>query len=104
MAIVAWAYMVETDTGLSKKKVGELLTMIPDDVEVLPFSTDITVNGQSLLEANSIAYGFLDNDHYDDMLQIQKTLAGVCNDWTKLRQDSIYTADNGLQIVLIHNP
>lgn len=96
--IVAWTYMVEAETGLSKKQLNSLLFSIPQEAEVVPFSND----EESMLEANSIAYGFIDNGFIEEYeTEIKQTLANVCNDWDKVRKDKTYTTPSGLKVVML---
>lgn len=94
---IAWAHMVELDAGLTKEETSKLLNLVPEDVDVVPFTSDI----DGRLESNSIAYGFLDNDHYDSLSEVQDVLISICNDWSNERQDKTYLLKNGHQIVML---
>lgn len=93
---IAWAHMVEMDAGLTKAETFKLLNLVPEEVDVVPFNSDI----DGRLESNSIAYGFLDNDYYESLSEVQDVLISICNDWEIERQDKTYLLKNGHQIVM----
>lgn len=95
--VVAWAYMVELDDGLTKSQIQKLLQTVPSDKQLIPFDLD---NSQ-LLEANSMAIGFVDNDFYDELDQIKRITAAVCNDWSLESDDALYSIPNGKQIKML---
>jgi hypothetical protein len=100
--VVAWAYMMEIDNGLKREQIKKMMNLMPYAVEVVPFHTDVVdENNESLLKANSIAFGFVNNEYFEDLLEIQKTFAAVCNDWKLERKDKIYKTKNGLNIMLL---
>lgn len=104
MKIIAWAYMVELESGLSKKQTMTLLERMPNEIEeFIPFTNDLVMNGSPLLEANSIAYGFLDNEYEDELDDVQGTLAAVCNDWELEKEDFLYPTKSGYGVLLLHD-
>lgn len=88
MATIAWAYMVELEDGLSKEQLTTLMNLVPEGVEVFPFSLD---NGTTPMLANSMAIGFIDNDCFEEIPNVQEVLAEVCNDWENEQKDNTYT-------------
>lgn len=93
---IAWAYMVESESGLSKSQYQRLLNKVPDETELIPFSNDAV----GLLEANSVAYGFIDNEYFDNLQEVQEALAIVCNDWNNEKRNEIYTTASGYKVIM----
>lgn len=95
--IIAWAYMVELEAGLTKKQIRDVMESIPSNVAVLPFS----LNETSLPEANSTVIGVINDEFYDDYLEeIKQVLASVCNDWRNERADHLYVLSDGHQVMM----
>jgi hypothetical protein len=91
MTVIAWAYMVELEDGLSKDQVNKLLELAPAGTDVFPFSLE---GGSAPVEANSMAIGFINNEYFDEIGNVQMTLANVCNDWDNERDDQTYILDS----------
>lgn len=96
--------MVELEDGLSKKQVEKLLSLVPNDAEVFPITLQ---DLPELVEANSMAIGFIRNDYYDARENVLKTWANVCNDWENEREDYTYLLageddkEEALQVILL---
>lgn len=96
--VIAWAYMVELDDGLTKRKMRSLIDLMPADIEVFPFE----LNEPGMLTANSMAIGFIDNDFYSEYVnEVKQKLADVCNDWTNERNDNLYILNDGKQVKML---
>lgn len=100
MTIIAWAYMVELEDGLAKKQVEKLMKLVPEGTEVFPFSLE---GGAAEVMSNSMAIGFIDNDYFEKINDVQITLATVCNDWEFERDDFTYFVDEeeDLKVIML---
>ena len=99
MKIIAWTYMIETESGLTIQQIETLTQRMKKDgaEEFVLFTND--VNG--LLEASSVAHGYIDNDYYDRIEEVQTALAEVCNDWDNEQDDHLYKIDSEHAVLML---
>lgn len=93
--IVAWAYMVESDSGLTVDQIQKMMALIPQGKEVAFFTV---YEGES----NSVAMGFIDNDAYPDVaLIVEDTVQAVCDDWSNESEDGLYDLPTGHKVLIL---
>lgn len=95
--IIAWAYMVDLDDGLTPNQLDRLNEFIPDTINIIPFDND------EYLETSSVAIGFINASHYDELNDVKTKLAEVCNDFDNERDDFTYTTNNGHKVIMLHD-
>lgn len=104
MKTIAWAYMIELEDGLSKKQMEALMKLAPEGTELFPFSLE---GAETPAEANSMAIGFIDNEYYEELSNVQSVLAEVCNDWENEREEHTYLLaeeddeEEALQVIML---
>ncbi|MCA1064668.1 hypothetical protein QTG56_23960 (plasmid) [Rossellomorea sp. AcN35-11] len=94
---IAWVYMVPAEDGLSIDQLTSLLNKVPKGTELL------LLENEEFIEANSVAMGFIDNQHYEELQQVRETVSKVCNDWDNERTDGTYTTANGYKVSMLCN-
>lgn len=92
--VVAW--MTDLESGLTKAQIGEMLDLMPDDVEAMPFG--VAAN-------NSSAFGFIDRNAFEavdyDDLYLQTFLTPILEDWNNESADGTYTLPHGERLIIL---
>ncbi|RNC29155.1 MAG: hypothetical protein AWM53_00804 [Candidatus Dichloromethanomonas elyunquensis] len=90
----AAAWMVPLDSGLNKKHIIKVLTLLPEDCELVPFE---------IHESNSSAYGFATTEVIDEengLESIIDLLSPVVDDWTNESSNCTYALPGGKKVYI----
>ncbi len=88
------AWMIPLDSGLKKKHILKVLSLLPEDCELVPFE---------IHENNSSAYGFATTDVIDEengLETILELLGPAVEDWTDESSDCTYALPGGKKVYI----
>ncbi len=90
----AVAWMVPLESGLKKKHIIKVLSLLPEDSEIVPFE---------IHESNSSAYGFATTDVIDEengLESIVDLLGPVVEDWSNESSDYTFALPSGKTVYI----
>lgn len=88
------AWMIPIESGLNKKHILKILSLLPEESELVPFE---------IHEDNSSAYGFATTEIIDEengLGEILELLGPVVDDWEIDSSEYIYTFPSGKEIYM----
>lgn len=84
--------MVELESGLTKEQIVNLLSMLPDGEELIPFEAS---------ENNSTIFGFITVEAADEHMSSVESLAiRLCEDFDNETTDKTYQTKSGLTVFI----